>query len=238
MAIHHLFFLFLSISLIYGVHSTVFTIKNNCPYTIAPGTLTSTGTPVTTGFELQPQASNSINMTPSWSGRLWARFGCSNNGGRYSCSSGDCGSGQVECNGAGAAPPATLVEFTLADASSTDFYDVSLVDGFNLPVSVVPQGGGCPTTECPVDINASCPSELVVKDGSGGTIGCKSACLAFNEPQYCCTGAYNTPETCPPTNYSQFFENLCPKAYSYAYDDKSSTFTCPTGPDYLITFCP
>ncbi|MCI07889.1 thaumatin-like protein 1-like, partial [Trifolium medium] len=29
----------------------------------------------------------------------------------------------------------------------------------------------------------------------------------------------------------------CPKAYSYAYDDASSTFTC-SGADYSITFCP
>lgn len=221
-----------------GVRSTVFTIKNNCPYTIAPATLTGRGASVSTGFLLAPQASNSINMPAPWSGRVWARFQCSNDGGRFHCNSGDCGSGQVTCNGAGAIPPATLVEFTLADASSKDFYDVSLVDGFNLPVSVVPQGGGCPTTNCPVDINARCPPELAIRDGSGGTIGCKSACVAFNRPEYCCTGDHNTPATCPPTNYSKFFKNFCPKAYSYAYDDQSSTFTCHTGPNYLITFCP
>lgn len=221
-----------------GVRSTVLTIKNNCPYTIAPATLTGRGASVSTGFLLAPQASNSINIPAPWSGRVWARFQCSNDGGRFHCNSGDCGSGQVTCNGAGAVPPATLVEFTLADASSKDFYDVSLVDGFNLPVSVVPQGGGCPTTNCPVDINARCPPELAIRDGSGGTIGCKSACVAFNRPEYCCTGDHSTPATCPPTNYSKFFKNFCPNAYSYAYDDRSSTFTCHTGPNYLITFCP
>ncbi|KAL4573244.1 hypothetical protein LXL04_020043 [Taraxacum kok-saghyz] len=230
--------LFLAIGFIYGVRSTVFTIRNNCPYTIAPATLTSTGPSVTTGFELASGSSTSINLPARWSGRVWARFQCSNNGGRYRCNSGDCGSGQVTCNGAGAIPPATLVEFTLADPNSNkDFYDVSLVDGFNLPVSVIPQGGGCPSTNCPVDINAQCPSELAVRDGSGGTVGCKSACVAFNQPQYCCTGNYNIPSTCPPTSYSNFFKNLCPKAYSYAYDDQTSTFTCTTGPNYLITFC-
>lgn len=220
-----------------GVHSAVFTITNNCPYSIAPATLTGSGASISTGFELAPHASKAINMPAPWSGRVWARFQCSNDGGRFSCKSGDCGSGQVECNGAGAIPPATLAEFTLSDASGKDFYDVSLVDGFNLPVSVVPQGG-CPTTNCPANINGQCPSELAVKDGSGGTIGCKSACLAFNKPEYCCTGDHSTPETCPPTNYSKLFKNLCPKAYSYAYDDKSSTFTCNTGSSYVITFCP
>ncbi|KAK1406409.1 hypothetical protein QVD17_41706 [Tagetes erecta] len=231
------FALFLAISLTHGVRSTVFTITNNCPFSIAPATLTGSGASVSTGFELAPHASNNINMPAPWSGRVWARFQCSNDGGRFSCKSGDCGSGQVECNGAGAIPPATLAEFTLSDASGKDFYDVSLVDGFNLPVSVVPQGG-CPTTNCPVDINAQCPPELAVKDGSGGTIGCKSACLAFNKPEYCCTGDHSTPETCPPSNYSKLFKSLCPKAYSYAYDDRSSTFTCNTGPNYVITFCP
>ncbi|KAM0037697.1 putative glucan endo-1,3-beta-D-glucosidase [Helianthus debilis subsp. tardiflorus] len=194
MEIHFLFTLILATSLIHGVRSSVFTIKNNCPYNIAPGTLTSSGATISTGFELAPQASNAINMPTPWSGRVWARFQCSNDGGKFSCKSGDCG-------------------------------------------SVVPQGG-CPVTDCPVDINAQCMPELAVKDGSGGTIGCKSACVAFNKPEYCCTGDHGTPETCPPTNYSKFFKNLCPKAYSYAYDDKSSTFTCNTAPNYDITFCP
>ncbi|KAL4573239.1 hypothetical protein LXL04_020038 [Taraxacum kok-saghyz] len=230
--------LFLAIGFVYGVRSTVFTIQNSCSYTIAPATLTSTGASVITGFELASGSSKSIDMPAQWSGRVWARFQCSNNGGRYSCSSGDCGSGKVTCDGAGGIPPATLAEFTLADPNNKDNYDVSLVDGFNLPVSVVPQGGGCPSPDCPVDINAQCLSELAVKDGSGGTVGCKSACVAFSEPQYCCTGNYNTAATCPPTSYSNFFKNLCPKAYSYAYDDPSSLFNCTTGPNYLITFCP
>ncbi|MFS8016602.1 putative Thaumatin family [Helianthus anomalus] len=29
----------------------------------------------------------------------------------------------------------------------------------------------------------------------------------------------------------------CPRSYSYAYDDATSTFTC-TAADYIITFCP
>ncbi|GMN39267.1 hypothetical protein TIFTF001_008493 [Ficus carica] len=44
------------------------------------------------------------------------------------------------------------------------------------------------------------------------------------------TGDFNNPETCPPTEYSRIFEEKCPLAYSYAYDDKNSTFTCSGGP--------
>ncbi|KAF6167728.1 hypothetical protein GIB67_017223, partial [Kingdonia uniflora] len=117
-----------------------------------------------------------------------------------------------------------------------DFYDISLVDGFNLPISITPTSG-CPVTSCPTNVNSVCPSELSIKNG-GKTIACKSACLAFNSPQYCCTGANNQPSTCPPTDYSRVFKNACPRTYSYAYDDQSSTFTCGTGADYTITFCP
>ncbi|BAF26073.1 Os10g0147200, partial [Oryza sativa Japonica Group] len=37
----------------------------------------------------------------------------------------------------------------------------------------------------------------------------------------------------------EFFKAACPRAYSYAYDDSTSTFTCAAGAtDYAITFCP
>ena len=219
-----------------GVHSAVFTIKNNCPYSIAPATLTGSGAAAsTTGFELAYGDSRDINISAPWSGRVWARSECSNNGGKFQCNTGDCGSGQIACNGAGATPT-TLAEFTIGDSDGKDTYDVSNVDGFNLPISIVPNGG-CETADCPVDINAQCPTQLAQRNGAGATIGCRSACVQFGTPEYCCTGAYDTP-TCPPTDYSRFFKNLCPKAYSYAKDDPSSTFTCKTGANYVITFCP
>nr|VDD07176.1 unnamed protein product [Brassica rapa] len=93
-------------------------------------------------------------------------------------------------------------------------YDVSLVD----------------------DLNKICPTELSVLSG-GSVVACKSACEAFGSPQYCCTGAFNKPETCPPTDYSRIFKAACPKAYSYAYDDATSTFTCANA-NYSIIFCP
>ncbi|XP_047335432.1 thaumatin-like protein 1b [Impatiens glandulifera] len=225
------------ISRISESRSATFTVHNNCPYTIWPALLTSSGPAAsTTGFELPSQATSTINAPAPWSGRIWARFQCSNNN-RFNCQSGDCGSNQIPCNGRGGAPPATLIEFTLAGGGNLDFYDVSIVDGFNLPVMVTPRDG-CPSTSCPVDINTACPDELAVYDNKGGKIGCKSACLRFGTSEYCCSGDHGTPKTCPPSNYSKYFKSKCPQAYSYAYDDKSSTFTCPNGGDYSITFCP
>ena len=45
-------------------------------------------------------------------------------------------------------------------------------------------------------------------------------------------------DKCPANQYSTTFKKQCPQAYSYAYDDKTSTFTCPSGGNYLIAFCP
>ncbi|RID77323.1 hypothetical protein BRARA_A00247 [Brassica rapa] len=142
--------------------------------------------------------------------------------------------------------PATLAEFTLNGAGGLDFYDVSLVDGYNIPMAIVPQGGGdasgvagnCTITGCVKELNGPCPAQLkVATTGTADGVACKSACEAFGTPEYCCSGAFATPDTCKPSEYSLFFKNACPRAYSYAYDDGTSTFTC-AGADYLITFCP
>ncbi|XP_026378324.1 thaumatin-like protein 1 [Papaver somniferum] len=58
---------------------------------------------------------------------------------------GDCGSGQIEYAGGGVAPPATLAEFTLNGSGGLYFYHVSLVDGYNLQMLVVPKGGSVGT---------------------------------------------------------------------------------------------
>jgi len=139
----------------------------------------------------------------------------------------------------GGEPPATLVEMTLGSSTSAlHFYDVSLVDGFNLPVSMKPVGGGigCGVASCEVDVNICCPSTLEVRRGSK-VVGCKSACLAMQSAEYCCTGQYANPNTCKPTLFAHLFKAICPKAYSYAFDDSSSLNRCRAS-RYVITFCP
>uniref|UniRef100_A0ACD5W6M0 Uncharacterized protein n=1 Tax=Avena sativa TaxID=4498 RepID=A0ACD5W6M0_AVESA len=207
---------------------TIFVI-NKCPYTVWPG-----ATPLGGGTKLDPGQSTSFKAEAgTQSIRIWGRTGCNfDANGQGSCTTGDCG-GVLACKGGGK-PPVSLAEITLGSGGASDFYDVSLVDGFNVPMSfgpAGPTGGSCHTIECSADINAQCPSELKV-DGA-----CASACLKFNTPQYCCPPPA-TPETCLPTDYSRFFKKLCPDAYSYAYDDKSSTFTCVSGADYDVIFCP
>ncbi|KAL0438407.1 UNVERIFIED_CONTAM: Thaumatin-like protein 1 [Sesamum latifolium] len=198
-----------------GSLGTVFTLVNRCDYTVWPGISSNAGSSGldTTGFQLPPRA------TSTGIGR---------------CDTGDCGSNQIECNGAGATPPATLAEFTIG-SGNPDFYDVSLVDGYNVPMIIQPAGGSgaCGSTGCVTDVNRMCPNELRAGDG----LGCKSACEAFGSPEYCCRDAYASPATCRPSVYSEMFKSACPRSYSYAFDDATSTFTC-SGADYTITFCP
>nr|CAB3481457.1 unnamed protein product [Digitaria exilis] len=160
-----------------------FTISNYCSHPIWPATLAGAGTPQlsTTGFRLDPGQTVQVPAPTGWSGRLWARTGCvfDAGGDNGTCQTGDCG-GRMECSGTGATPPATLFEITLGKvAGDLDYYDVSLVDGYNLPVLAVPRaaaGGGCNATGCMADLNRSCPKELQVERG-GDTVACRSASL-------------------------------------------------------------
>ncbi|KAJ6336322.1 hypothetical protein OIU78_012841 [Salix suchowensis] len=213
---------FIAHLLISGVASTTFTLTNKCGYTVWPGILSNADAPAlsTTGFSLLKGESKTITAPASWGGRLWGRTYCSQDStGKFSCLTGDCGSGKLECSGTGAAPPTTLAEFKLDGYGGMDYFD------------------NCTSTGCVVDLNDVCPSELKVTSTGGENVACKSACEAFRSPQYCCNGAFGTPDTCKPSSYSEIFKTACPRAYSYAYDDKTSTFTCAST-DYQITFCP
>ncbi|KAJ6292393.1 hypothetical protein OIU78_024547 [Salix suchowensis] len=226
--------------LISGVVSTTFTITNSCNNTVWPGVL-STGTSAfsTTGFSLEKNESKILKAPASWTGRFWGRTNCTeDSSGNFSCITGDCGSGKLECSGRTGALPATLAEFAIGGFNGLDFYDVSLVDGFNLPLLVVPSSQNCSSTGCIGDVIESCPTELQVTTGTEGKrVGCMGACDATRLSIYCCVGT-TSGDKCKPSLYSNFFKTLCPQSYSYAYDDDTNTtYTCPST-DYQITFCP
>ncbi|KAL5558356.1 hypothetical protein UlMin_034567 [Ulmus minor] len=186
----------------------VFTIINNCNETVWPGV--SPGENFNGGgFVLRPNQSMVFTTPIGWSGRIWGRTGC-----RFEKTS--------------------LAEFTLA---SLDFYDVSLVDGFNLPMVVIPINGkgNCSIAGCDGDLKQDCPKELSVKT-NGKTVACRSAYDVFNTDEYCCRGVFGNPITCKPTSYSKKFKAACPTVYSYPYDDPTSIFTC-SGKDYVVSFC-
>ncbi|WRX35199.1 Thaumatin family - like 10 [Theobroma cacao] len=62
---------------------------------------------------------------------------------------------------------------------SLDFFDIWLVDGFNVPMDYSPISGGCRGIRCSTDINGQCPNLL------------------------------RDPGTCRPTEYSGFYKQRC-----------------------------
>ena len=250
-----LFLITSSVKIAQASGDRTFTIYNGCHETIWVGAL-GNFIPNHGGWQLDPGKTSTATVPGNWSGRFWGRTGCHfNSKGVGTCSTGDCG-GVEQCSGAGGNPPASLAEFTLGGETSSDFYDVSLVDGYNLPMQIEPVAnstiGGKPVAGLPIDpndpyscgapscvsdLNATCPADLQQKDPSGKVVACLSACEKFNTDQFCCRGAFGTPDKCPATNYSEIFKTACPGAYSYAYDDKTSTYTCHQT-NYVITFCP
>lgn len=212
---------------------TNFTIVNHCQETVWPG-ITPSENVTLTGSILKPGQSTVFTAQPGWHGRIWGRTNCSfDPTGNGTCQTGNCGS-SLKCSGPG--QQATIAEFTLGQP---DFYDVSLVGGFNLPMIVKPlQGkGNCSTVGCEGDLRDNCPSQLTVKSDDGKTIACQSPCDFFNTDEYCCRGMFGSPMSCKATNYSTTFKRVCPAAYSYAYDDPTSIITCDSVSDYVVTFC-
>lgn len=114
-------------------------MHNKCRFPIWPATAPNNGYPVLAdgGFYLPSGHTRRIIVRWKWTGRLWARTGCNfaSNCNR-ACQTSDC-DGRLQCNGLIGTPPATLVQISVqADQTKPNFYDVSLVDGYNLPVSV------------------------------------------------------------------------------------------------------
>ncbi|KAI8096020.1 thaumatin, partial [Thamnidium elegans] len=170
----------------------------------------------------------SYRFNGPWSGRFWARHE-------------ECWQSST-CQGASTTAPASLVEFTFLSADGNDFYDISFVDGYNLPVSIEPAeqsskvGKGYYWCRKPACRNVpTCPQELKVWIG-GVYSACQSACSKFGNQAYCCAGLFDTPEKCGINKYAQLIKDECPDAYSFAYDDEKSLYQCQASV-YTVTWC-
>jgi Thaumatin family len=292
-----------------AMSNTPLIIVNQCPEAIWPAVDTQHGTgPGTNGFKLSPGEQNNLTVSENWQGRVWGRANCSFNdagtgpaggGVGKACGSGDC-NGQLDCK-VGGDVPVSLAEFTLDAGDGQTYYDISLVDGYNIPMAIVlqplgnasieeippnltnpcciatfgqlaaqnfdPYDGGKEylgtnsTYKLPLDnkvddiqVRDWCPWNLMQNKPEPPSDGvytypdnsvqkppfnpCYSACAKFNLPEDCCTGDHNQPSTCQPSEYSKNIKAVCPDAYSYAFDDQTSTFIIPSGPGFQIIFCP
>jgi len=194
----------------------------------------------TTGWVLKPGQSATVAVPSSWGGRFWGRTGCTFDGaGKGHCATGDCGN-KFQCTGSGATP-ATLAEFALAAWGGMDFYDVSNVDGANLPMYInishsttkdPLNANGCGANGCVRPI--TCPAQMQLSSGA-----CQNPCAAFGGDTYCCRGAWAGRTNCIPSkwpvDYTKVFKTAMPYGYSYAFDD-SATMACKGGCGYRITF--
>jgi hypothetical protein len=104
-------------------------------------------------------------------------------------------SGEVECHDAGATPPDTLTKFTLDSAGGMDFYDVSLIDGYDLPLIIQMTALDCPNSSSLANLNKCGPDELRADDGHTY----HNVYEAFRSPRSYYNGAYGNPDTCHPS---------------------------------------
>jgi len=205
-----------------------FVLINQCTQTVWAAALPATTFPGG-GVQMAPGYSFEVAVNDGWSGRIWGKTQCTTSGTKLTCASDPF--------------PSSLAEFTLTKtpiAGGLDFYDISLVDGFNLPIEIVAIGHtpnpmhpyDCGDPLCATDLNATCPQPL--QDQSGGkTIAC-----ANDECRVLGNNDAGSPYCMYPNQYTRFFKSVCPTAYSYPYDDATSTFTCKGENSYAIVFCP
>ncbi|KAM0750883.1 Osmotin, thaumatin-like protein [Meredithblackwellia eburnea MCA 4105] len=228
-----------------------FTIKNNCGYTIWPAYLTQEGAAPTypTGWEAAPGSSVSMTVPEGWIGRFWARTGCD-----FSTGTGSCLTGGVDCSAPLAlifsllggsfaclpgATPASLAEFTLEHYNGLDWYDLSAVDGTNVPIAVTPSVASCPAISCAKNVNPSCPSELrLAMSQDAKLLALRTSALETSRSSTAAwRDQYDSVAACPESAvpYASFFKQACPDQYAWAHDDVTATFTCSQA-SYTVTF--
>lgn len=217
---------------------TTIDIRNNCPFTVWAAAQPGGGRQLEYGgsWKIQPDMTT---LSSNKLGRIWGRTNCNfDTSGQGQCQTGDC-NGQLECQSyAYGTPPKTMAEFSLNLTNNNDFLDISLVDGFNVPMEFSPESADeCSVRiRCTADIIGQCPNALRTPGG------CNNPCTVFKTDAYCCTSG----STCGPTNFSRFFKDSCSTSFSYPFDDSTSvvetpttsTFTCPSGTCYRVVFCP
>lgn len=220
--------------------ATTFTVENNCSYTVYPG-IYPASTFENGGWSLPAGASSTFTVPSGSVGRLWGRTGCNTSTSPAQCTTGSCGGTGLQCAGTTGHPNTSLFEWNI-NANGTDWYDVSYVDAIDNPIGVTVSDGNCVSPDsCSSEVIDECPADL-----RSGAV-CLSACTRYNTDQFCCRGAFGTPETCVVDDWApsaqSYVDNVhgfCPQQYSYAYDEIAgdALHTCPTGANYTITFCP
>ena len=120
----------------------------------------------------------------------------------------------------------TLAEFTFnTDFNDFDWYNISHVDAFNLPMQIVPlDRSDCRSLTCSEDLLAACPAVGRDTDPAGQVVSCVSPDRDDGESEV-----------------ALYFEG-CEDAYAWSGDDQHGDDESPVaacaGEDWQITFCP
>lgn len=182
---------------------------SNCPQTLFLGALgPSQVMPREGTWELPPQGRLTIDIPPDWLStagkpvigpRFWARTGCQVDAAldKAQCETGDCG-GKLDCSQARLAgqTPVSLVEFCFYCGDGLTYWDVSLVDGYNISIDVTPEQPfnatrpgdpdnpfWCKTNLCKsgADLREICPADFTLMNtqlpGYLGGPAIKAACF-------------------------------------------------------------
>jgi hypothetical protein len=135
--------------------------------------------------------------------RFWPKLGCDATG--HACAAGDNGEGGGKpCPATGCEPPFDSkfeATFAAIGGSEQSWYDLSLVDGFTLPLAVTPLGAGagtgtCTASDCSKLTLDACPATDDLGGGvypayasvdlrvpaAGAPVACLSPCKKWNYP--------------------------------------------------------
>ena len=130
-----------------------------------------------------------------------------------------------DCKKSGPKTPATVAYFSLDSLYNQDYYQISLMYGFNVPIEIQPinhpnqtynaLGDSCVATGCKNDLKAHCPATLASKDVQNQhVVACKSACKAFG-----------------------IFNASCPNAKTYLHDMTSPNYCASHSVRFNVNFC-
>ncbi|KAI9650389.1 hypothetical protein NHQ30_000403 [Ciborinia camelliae] len=113
--------------------------------------------------------------------------------------------------------------------------DHSLVDGYTIPMIIVPDSEECLPMGCTEDpAGDMCPADhkiVIGQDEQRTYTTCASDCALYQTDAACCRNEYNHNE-CKAS--SIHFSNTCKGSYAYAYDDRKGLRFCNEVPNAIF----
>jgi PGF-pre-PGF domain-containing protein len=198
------------------------------------------------GFKLDATTGSQTYTFPDgWQGAFFPRTGCTFDANGYlNCSTGNCvdrlNRSLFQCGGAGSSAPATKAEINFGSVWSTvDYYDISLVNGFNVASVFTPTQynasyvgqNQCTSGGCAVNLTSfsspKVPSWDMLKYTSvGNFIGIWDTGDAFYNTHVMTGDNYTGPNA---NNWSLYWGYSCPISEGYVNDSSISCANVPAG---------